>query len=492
MDKKEESRKKTSERVWKKNDELTIEITDMDTEGNGIGHAKIKGEPETQKGYTLFVKDAVIGDKCKVKIMKAKKNYGYAKLLEVVRASRYRVEPACPVARQCGGCQLMSLSYKKQVELKENKIIRCLVGIGHMDEGEVLAKKDKFIAMKEPYFYRNKALFPVGKGRNGACKIGFYAGHTHTIIDCPGCYLQGPDMMKTKEIIEAVKKFVNLHGLSVYDEKTGTGLLRHVLVRSGFFTGEWMICLVINGVSFPGQELLIEEISQIEGVSSICLNYNMEETNVVMGEHTTLLWGNPYITDTIGETLYHISPVSFFQVNPKQTINLYRSILEYAQLTGKETVWDLYCGIGTISLFVARMAGWVYGVEINPQAIKDAKENADLNKIENVTFYAGAAQDFVPSADETMLPKPDVIIVDPPRKGCDIELLNTIVKAAPSRLVYVSCDPATLARDLEMLCNNGFKLEHFRGCDMFGMTGHVESVCLLSKLNVEHRIEVEM
>lgn len=469
------------EKVYKKNDEFTIEITDMDTDGNGIGHAVKEGSSSNERGYTLFVKDSVIGDVCRVKIMKPKKNYGYAKLLEIIKPSKDRVKPPCPTAKQCGGCQLMSLSYKKQIEIKEKKIIRCLVGIGHVDENEVLAKKEKFIAMEEPYFYRNKALFPVGKGRNGACKIGFYAGRTHTIVDCKSCYLQGPDMKITKNIIDTIRNFVNSNGISVYDEKSGTGLLRHVLVRSGFFTGQWMVCLVINGVRFPKQELLVEELIKIEGTASISLNYNMEDTNAAMGEHTDLLWGLPYISDTIGENIYHISPVSFYQVNPKQTIHLYRTVLEYAGLTGKETVWDLYCGIGTISLFLARMAYWVYGVEINPQAIEDAKENAKLNEIENVSFYAGAAQDFVPGADNDTLPRPDVVVLDPPRKGCDIEVLKSIVAAAPSRIVYVSCDPATLARDLEMLGRNGYGLERFRGCDMFGMTGHVETVVSLSK-----------
>lgn len=478
-------RKKAAEdALWKKDDELEIEITDMDTDGNGIGRARKDNAPVEESGYTLFVKDAVIGDKCRVKIMRPKKNYGYAKLLEVTEPSKYRVKPPCPVARQCGGCQLMSLSYDKQTELKENKIIRCLVGIGHMKEEEVLKKKEDFLSMKEPYFYRNKALFPVGRGRNGKCKIGFYASHSHTIVDCEECYLQGPDMEKTKEIVKSVRDFVNRHNLSVYDEKTGTGLLRHVLVRSGFFTNQWMVCLIINGMSFPGQELLIEELSKIEGMASISLNYNMEDTNVVMGEHTATLWGQPYITDTIGDISYRISPVSFYQVNPKQTIHLYRTVLEYAGLTGKETVWDLYCGIGTISLFLSRVAGHVYGVEVSPQAIEDARENARLNGMENVTFYAGAAESFVPDAGETLLPKPDVIVVDPPRKGCDILLLNTIVKAGPDRIVYVSCDPATLARDVEMLLRNGYGLERFRGCDMFGMTGHVECVTLFQRKDI--------
>lgn len=472
------------EKAYKKNDEFIIEITDMDTDGNGIGHAKKEGTPEGERGYTLFVKDSVIGDICRVKIMRPKKSYGYAKLLEVIKPSKDRVEPPCPISRQCGGCQLMSLSYEKQIEMKEKKIIRCLVGIGHMEESEVLAKKEKFISMEEPYFYRNKALFPVGKGRNGACKIGFYAGHTHTIVDCKGCYLQGPDMKKTRKITETIRDFVNTNEISVYDEKTGTGLLRHVLVRSGFFTGELMVCLIINGMSFPKQELLIEKLTKIKGMASISLNYNTEDTNVVMGEHTVLIWGLPYITDTIGNNIYHISPVSFYQVNPKQTIHLYRAVLEYAGLTGKETVWDLYCGIGTISLFLARMAGWVYGVEINPQAIVDAKENAELNGIENVSFYAGAVQDFVPGASEDTLPSPDVVVLDPPRKGCEIEVLKSIVEASPSRIVYVSCDPATLARDLEMLGRSGYGLERFKGCDMFGMTGHVEVVCCLQRKHI--------
>lgn len=502
--------------AWNKNDEVIIEITDMGMDGNGIGH--------TEDGYTLFVKDTVIGDRVKVKVMKAKKNYGFARLTEVISPSEHRVEAVCPVARQCGGCQLMNMSYERQKQYKEDKILNCLTRIGGFDEAFLKERKDSFLGMEFPYFYRNKALFPVGMGKDGKCSIGFYAGRTHSIVATDGCYLQGPvnglqtagqslgkeagsqrssdfsDLKVSEEIpgkiLAIIRDYVDEHHVAVYDETTGKGLLRHILIRSGFATGEWMACLVVNGKKLPKEELLVEKLTSIPGMKSIGINTNTENTNVVMGKETRFLWGDEFISDDIGAVKFRISPVSFYQVNPVQTNHLYQAALDYAGLKGDETVWDLYCGIGTISLFLAQKAGHVYGVEINPKAIEDAKKNACLNGMENVTFYAGAAEDFVPSAyeknpeakeakasgGEALLPTPDVIVVDPPRKGCDSVLIETLLKAAPKKIVYVSCDPATLARDLKLLCEGGYQMECFRGCDMFPMSGHVETVVLMSKV----------
>lgn len=470
-------------RIWKKEDELTLVITDLSDDGNGIGHVD---------GYTLFVKDSVIGDEVKVKIMKAKKNYAFARLIEVVTPSPDRVVPVCPIARQCGGCQMMFTSYEGQVKFKQERILNCLTRIGHMDRAELEQKMDSLIENEEPYFYRNKALFPVGMGKDGKCNIGFYAGRTHSIIDTKGCYLQGPGSGNGIEdttharILSVIRNFIDENHIPVYDEATGRGLVRHILLRSGFATGEWMVCLVINGKKLPKAEQFIEELTKIEGMKSISINVNTDNTNVVMGKTTRLLWGSEYITDTIGDIRFRISPVSFYQVNPGQTKKLYQKALDYAGLTGNETVWDLYCGIGTISLFLAQKAGHVYGVEINPQAIRDAKENAKLNGIENVTFYTGAAEDFVPGAyDGTKeLPAPDVIVVDPPRKGCDPLLIDTLLKAAPERIVYVSCDPATLARDIALLRDGGYELQRFCGCDMFSQSGHVETVVALHRTDM--------
>lgn len=510
-------------RIWKKEDELTLVITDMSDDGNGIGHVD---------GYTLFVKDSVIGDEVKVKIMKAKKNYAFARLIEVVKPSPDRVVPVCPIARQCGGCQMMFTSYEGQVKFKRERILNCLTRIGHMDRAELEQKMDPLIENEEPYFYRNKALFPVGMGKDGKCKIGFYAGRTHSIIDTKGCYLQGPGSGNGIEhetharILSIIRNFIDGNHIPIYDEVTGRGLVRHILLRSGFATGEWMVCLVLNGKTLPKAEQLIEELTRIDGMKSISINVNTDNTNVVMGKTTKLLWGSEYITDMIGDIRFRISPVSFYQVNPGQTRKLYQKALDYAGLTGNETVWDLYCGIGTISLFLAQKAGHVYGVEINPQAIRDAKENAKLNGIENVTFYTGAAEDFVPGAyngtgmkypnsqgnaveqpesslqmpsvekagklPSPSLPAPDIIVVDPPRKGCDPVLIDTLLKAAPERIVYVSCDPATLARDIALLRDGGYELQRFCGCDMFSQSGHIETCVLLTHRKPDFHVEVTL
>ena len=464
--------------MLKKNDMAVVTISDMGVDGEGIGKVD---------GYTLFVKDAVIGDVVNVKVMKAKKQYGYARLMGIVEPSPHRVKPVCPVARQCGGCQIQSLAYEKQLEFKSNKVRGNLIRIGGFEEDQIDRIMEPIAGMKEPYHYRNKAQYPIGKDKEGNLTAGFYAGRTHQIISNLDCALGMP---VNRQILEKVLSYMEENHISAYDETTGKGLVRHVLIRCGFTTDEIMVCIVINGNKLPRGEKLAESLAEIPGMKSITYNINQENTNVIMGKEVRLLWGQEYITDYIGNVKYQISPLSFFQVNPVQTNVLYGQALEYAGLTGNETVWDVYCGIGTISLFLAQKAGKVYGVEIVPQAIEDAKKNAQINGIQNAEFFVGKAEDVLPDyyaqyakehPGETA--HADVIVVDPPRKGCEESVLETMVNMGPERIVYVSCDSATLARDLKYLCGKGYELEKVRAVDMFPMTVHVESVVLLTKVH---------
>ena len=461
---------------FRKNDIVTLEIVDCGTDGEGIGKAD---------GFTVFVKDAVIGDTVTAKIMKAKKNYGYGRLMEILNASPYRVEPVCPSARQCGGCQLQAVSYEEQKVFKEKKLRGHLERIG----GFTNLPMEPLIGMDEPYHYRNKAQFPVGRNKEGKIVTGFYAGRTHAIIENRDCALGIPE---NKDVLDRVIAHMEKYNIAPYDEVTGKGLVRHIFVRYGFFTGELMVCLIINGQDLPHQRELVEKLCEIPGMTSISLNMNKKRSNVILGDKVKTIWGKEYITDKIGDIFYEISPLSFFQVNPQQTWKLYSKALEYADLHGEETVWDLYCGIGTISLFLAQKAKFVRGVEIVPAAIEDAKRNAQINHIENVEFFVGKAEEVLPREYEKNGVYADVIVVDPPRKGCDAMLLKTILKMQPKRVVYVSCDSATLARDLRFLCDNGYELKKVCGVDQFPQTVHVETVCLLSKLHSDHHIEVEL
>ena len=343
--------------------------------------------------------------------------------------------------------------------------------------------------MDQPFHYRNKAQFPVGKSKDGRIITGFYAGRTHSIIENRDCAL---GVTRNKEVLDRVIAYMEKFHIQPYDENTGKGLVRHVLIRYGFFTDEMMVCLIINGEKLPGEEALVKSLCQIPETVSVMVNVNKKRNNVILGEKVRLLWGQPYITDKIGEISYQISPLSFFQVNPYQTGRLYGKALEYAQLSGNETVWDLYCGIGTISLFLAQQAKMVRGVEIIPAAIENAKENARLNGFDNTEFFVGKAEEVLPEQFARTGERADVIVVDPPRKGCDETLLSTIIKMQPDRVVYVSCDSATLARDLKYLCERGYELKKVCPVDMFPNTVSVETVCLLSKLNVKHHIEVEI
>lgn len=454
-----------------KNQIVTLTIEDMGTNGEGVGRVD---------GFTLFIKDAVIGDVIEAKILKLKKNYGYARIEKILEPGKDRVEPVCPVARQCGGCSLQHLSYEKQLEWKFDKVKNCLERIGGLEHIE--EKMEPVYGMEDPYYYRNKAQFPVGTDRNGQLITGFYAGRTHSIVENTHCCIQAKI---NQQILEMVMEYCHRNHIIAYDEKNHKGVLRHILTRVGFQTGEIMVCLIVNGGKKKLVNLgqLVDDLKAISGMTSITLNINKEKTNRILGDKIISIWGQDYITDYIGNVKYHISPLSFYQVNPAQTEVLYGKALEYANLQGEETVWDLYCGIGTISLFLAQKAKKVYGVEIIPQAIEDARQNAKINGFDNVEFFVGKAEEVLPREYEKHGVYADVIVVDPPRKGCDATLLDTIVTMAPKRVVYVSCDPATLARDVKILGEKGYQVEKVSVVDQFGHTSHVETVCCLHLVN---------
>ena len=456
---------------FKKNDICQVTIEDIGTDGEGIG--KIDG-------FTLFIKDAVLGDTVEVKIMKAKKNYAYAKLEKVLTPSPFRVQPKCQFHKQCGGCQIQVMDYAKQLEFKHNKVRNNLIRIGGLDAEYVDSIMEKPVGMETPFYYRNKAQFPFGKNKEGKTITGFYAGRTHSIIENTDCAL---GVAENKVILEKILKYMEEEKVTPYEEETHKGLLRHALIRKGFATGQLMVCLVINGKKLPSEDKLVQSLLEVEGMTSISVSVNTEKTNVIMGKEIRLLYGKEQIEDEIDGITFKISPLSFYQVNPVQTERIYSQALKYADLNGDETVWDLYCGIGTISLFLARKAKHVYGVEIVPQAIDDAKQNAVRNGIENVNFYVGKAEEVLPEKYEKEGIFADVIVVDPPRKGCDEDCLSTMIQMHPKRIVYVSCDSATLARDVKYLAEHGYQLMKARIFDNFPQSVHVETVVLLTRKN---------
>lgn len=487
---------------FQKNQTVTVFIEDIGETGEGIGRID---------GYTLFVKDAVIGDTVEARLVKVKKSFAFARLEKIIKASPYRVEAPCPIHRQCGGCQIQAMSYDEQLRFKQRKVLNHLVRIGGFPEEQMKGVMEPIVGMEEltgkalepaardkrstrGFGYRNKAQFPVGTDKEGNLITGFYAGRTHQIIPNMDCLL-GSSV--NRPILEKVLDFMKKEGVTAYDEATGKGLVRHILIRVGRMTKEVMVCLVINGKRMKKEDGFVESLLHCldgEGfqVTHISLCVNMENTNVIMGDEIRLLYGKPYIRDFINGLEFHISPLSFYQVNPVQVEKLYGAALEFAALTGAETVWDLYCGIGTISLCLARGAKQVYGVEIIPQAIEDAKENAARNQITNAEFYVGKAEEVLPRYFEEeqragRTPHADLIVVDPPRKGCEAACLETMLKMQPDRIIYISCDSATLARDLKYLCAGGYEIKRVRAVDMFGMTVHVESVILMQYCGVEKK-----
>ena len=537
----------------KKNDRAVIRIEDIGSGGEGIGflkipevtqdcdtdrgantgrndtgrkiEAEIEKKKSLKKGFAIFVKDAVPGDTIEVTVTKVTTRYAYGHLDRILEPSPSRVEPRCPIAKTCGGCQIQALDYAKQLAFKQKKVRENLIRIGSFAPEEIDAVLHPIVGMEEPWHYRNKEQVPVQQGKYGPV-TGFYASHSHTVIPMTDCLIGSP---KNKQILETVLSWMQAYNVPAYDEETGKGLIRHILIRDGIYSGQVMVCVIANDYRLPFEKELVEALRCLEGVSSIVLNTNTERTNVITGRALRTLWGANDIVDTLhiheviqkqvnGDTYtskdsniqngtvfkkteesvtFGISPLSFYQVNPRQTEKLYSLALNCAGLTGNETVWDLYCGVGTISLFMARHAKQVYGVEIIPEAIENARMNAERNGIENATFYVGKAEEVLPDYVENLKaqgkdPQIDVICVDPPRKGCDDVCIRTMLEIAPKRIVYVSCDPATLARDLKKLTEGGYRLDYVQPVDQFAHTVHVETVCLLSKLNSKQHIEINL
>ncbi len=471
--------KKTVQAGPAKNQEFEILIEDLNRQGEGIGHAD---------GYTLFIKDAVPGDFARVRVTKTGKSFGYARLMELIEPSEDRAEQACPSAKRCGGCQLMAMNYEAQLRFKEKVVKDALTRIGGLT-----IEPEPIVGADCPFRYRNKSQYPVGE-KGGRLTAGFYAQRSHDIIESEDCLL-GP--RRHKELLRRILSILEKARIPAYDETSGKGLIRHILIREGFATGQIHVCLVINGSSLPGEKAVGQEILALSQVSGVSVNENRTRGNVILGRKTRCIAGDPYLEDRLCGLTFRISPASFYQVNHDQTEKLYGLVREYARLTGKETVFDLYCGAGTIGLTLADAAGQIIGIEIVADAVKNAKENARLNGIENASFFCGAAEELLdsPEAVQALMERCDggssagacetadagtVVIVDPPRKGCDRKLLDAVLGAAPDRVVYVSCDPATLARDLRILTDGGYQVERARPVDCFCETVHVETVCLLT------------
>ena len=450
-----------------KNKEYILDIMSIGYEGEGI--AKIEG-------YPIFIEGAILGEKVKVLIVKVKKNYAYGKLIEVIESSSERIEPKCSIYKRCGGCTVQHMSYKKQLDYKFERVKDCITKIGGLSEELVKYP----IGMGNPERYRNKVQLPVGIVK-GELNIGFYASRSHNIIDLDTCLIQDKVADRVTNLARQWMLKYNIQSASVDGIFNKKGLIRHIMIRKGFTTNEVMVVLVSTKDKVPYiNELINEIVEKIDGIKSIVLNVNKENTNVILGQECITLWGEDTITDYIDHFKFNISPLSFFQVNPVQTEKLYSKALEYAGLTGEEIVFDAYCGTGTITLFLSQKAKKVYGVEIIEPAIINARENARINNIENVEFFVGKSEEVIPELIEKGI-VPEVIVVDPPRKGCDVKLLEAIGKAQPKKVVYVSCDPSTLARDLKILEEQGYKTEEVQPVDMFPMTSHIENVTLLVK-----------
>ena len=450
-----------------KNKEYILDIISIGYEGEGI--AKIEG-------YPIFIEGAILGEKVKALIVKVKKNYAYGKLIEVIESSSERIEPKCSIYKRCGGCTVQHMSYKKQLDYKFERVKDCITKIGGLSEELVKYP----IGMDNPERYRNKVQLPVGMVK-GELNIGFYASRSHNIIDLDTCLIQDKVADRVTNLARQWMLKYNIQPASVDGVFNKKGLIRHIMIRKGFTTNEVMVVLVATKDKIPYiNEFINEIVEKIDGIKSIVLNVNKENTNVILGQECITLWGEDTIIDYIDNFKFNISPLSFFQVNPVQTEKLYSKALEYAGLTGEETVFDAYCGTGTITLFLSQKAKKVYGVEIIEPAIINARENARINNIENAEFFVGKSEEVIPELIEKGI-APEVIVVDPPRKGCDIKLLEAIGKAKPKKVVYVSCDPSTLARDLKILEEQGYKTEEVQPVDMFPMTSHIENVTLLVK-----------
>lgn len=486
--------------MLRKNEIVTFQIEDMSDEGLGIGH--------TDDGIAVFVKDTVIGDSVRVSITKVKKTYAFGRAVEILTPSPDRVMPRCPVARSCGGCQIQEMSYPAQLHFKENKVLGNIRRIGGIEcqKAGLVRKTGKdqcalfypIIGSRAPFHYRNKSEYPVGRDKNGKLVAGFYAGRTHTIVSGAQCVI---GIEENQPILNAVLGWMETFHITEYQEATGKGLVRNIMIRCGFATGQIMVVIVANADRLPHEAELVKEICGAlpgaesligeadpavdscgvrRAITGIVLNTNKERTNVILGRKNRTLWGSDAIEDAIGNIRYRISPLSFYQVNPYQTRTLYEMARAYAGLTGKETVWDLYCGTGTISLYLAPYAKQVYGVEVVPDAIVNARENAKLNHINNAQFLTGKAEEVLPREYQEHQIHADVLVVDPPRKGLDGSVIDTIAAMAPERVVYISCNSATLARDLAVFAQKGYMTRKIQPVDMFPQGVHVECVVLLS------------
>lgn len=449
-----------------KNEEYILDIVSQGYEGEGV--AKIDS-------YPIFIEGALKGEKVKVKIVKVNKNFAYGKLLEVIEKSEGRVEPKCKYFKKCGGCKLQHMNYETQLDFKWERVKDCIKKIGGLSEDLV----EYPIGMEEnPYKYRNKVQLPIGMDKSKPV-LGFYAPRSHDIIDIEECLIQEEDANKISKITREWIEEFNIMPAFVDGKFNKKGLLRHVMIRKGFKTGEVMVVIVATRKDLKHIDELIKKLEfHVEGLKSVVLCVNAKDTNVILTPECYTLWGEDYIQDYIGDFKFNISPLSFFQVNPMQTEVLYNKALEYAELTGKETVFDAYCGTGSITLFLSQKAKKVYGVEIVEPAIINARENAKMNNVSNTEFFVGKSEEVIPKLIKEGI-KADVIVVDPPRKGCDIKLLKAIGETKPERVVYVSCDPSTLARDLKILDELGYKTEKVQPVDMFPQTAHIENVAKL-------------
>jgi len=458
----------------KKNERYEIDIDGLGKNGEGIGRLD---------GFAFFVEGAIPGDRVEMHILKIKNAYGYGKLVRVITPSANRAEPPCPVFARCGGCTLQHMTYAAQLDIKTKQVVDALARIGGMGDVPV----EGTLGMEVPYAYRNKAQFPI-RAVDGKPRAGFFAARSHALVPVEDCCTQHP---ANQAILQTVLVFMEEHGITCYDEKTHKGLVRHVLTRCGYHTKEIMVCLVLNGKKLPYSEVLAERLAALDGVVSVVANINTARTNVILGGECRTIWGKPHIIDTIGGLRFEISPLSFFQVNPLQTQALYNTALALADVKAADVVADVYCGIGTLSLFFAQKAKVVYGIEVVPQAIEDARRNAEANGVTNATFIADRAENAMPALVAEGI-RADVVVIDPPRKGCEAAVLDAIGEMAPRKVVYVSCDPATMARDVRVLGNKGYAVCAVQPVDMFPQTGHVETVVALSHKKADRYITVDV
>lgn len=449
-----------------KNDIINLTITSTSADGSGVG--------KTQDGMAVFVPLSAVGDVLEVRVLKAKKTYAFGKIERIVTPSSARIEPDCPVFSKCGGCVWRHISYDEECRIKHQKVVDAVTRIGGIKDAvfSPIIKNDNVSR------YRNKAQLPVGADKNGNLLIGFYAFHSHRIIDCNDCLLQ-PEIFA--KVISVTRSFIEQSDNDIYDEKTGKGRLRHLYIRMGEVTKELMVCYVVNGNGLKQEDILIKMLREnLPALTSVIINTNRNDTNVILGEKNRTAFGRDYITDELCGLKFKISPFSFWQVNRSQAEKLYNKAKDYANLKSDEILLDLYCGTGTIGLTMAKECKTLVGVEIISDAINDAKENAEINSINNARFICGDASSAAEQLKNEGL-KPDAVILDPPRKGCGEDLVKTIFEMSPSRVVYVSCDPATLARDLKYFEEYNYSVKEITPCDMFSRTAHVESVCLIEK-----------